>query len=623
MKKQILLLLSTIVLVFACEYETADISFKEKMGPDPNKSLIINLSEIQPNDIIYMYQPTWFNFLIDTQNNSNYDITVFLNGELLSANWNGFFLDPTEFDNSTHDLTILITAKTNTGSLIEKLGMEKYTGESKYKVKFIRTTKQLLIREDISDEGYMMLTWENPSLEGLEVEKYEILHYGLDNRPVIISDPDETFYLHKNFIGGNKEYTIKTYFKGNKMDPWENRFIGEDYPIMNGDPIKIEIIDLEKMKISWTKNKYKCMYTIVVNNFDEQISIDLEHTENSLIISGPPFPRYIFGSFEIFSELHYGQRHHESYYIQKGHPKLDNIDISAFAYDTSDNTIYGLGPNSIAKYNINNKQFLKDIPIESINYHNDSRNISCSPVTHKVAAMKHNNTVYILNNHLEITKEFTVSSLPDYLGYNSTFQITDNDLLIIGGNPSTQPSEFSVYNTSGVLLYKTTLPITSPYQTTFISTSDGRLCCLIRNDISIYQFDETGATSIYNQNIPDIVKCDIHPTNRDILIVQKLGSFSIFNISTNQTILSVPGTYISTDPFTGNIAYYDKNFSQNRYLHLLDPNTNALLTKIRIAEDNNPIYGDFKFSIYNNVLIEQFRAFFISNNYYVDLSEYF
>ena len=107
MKKRVLILLLTSLVTFSCEYETADIYLKEIGKPDPNIEIKINLTEIQPEEIIYIYQPTWLYFGIDVQGMNFYDITIFLDRELLDAGWNGFLINPAEFDNSIHDLTLL------------------------------------------------------------------------------------------------------------------------------------------------------------------------------------------------------------------------------------------------------------------------------------------------------------------------------------------------------------------------------------------------------------------------------------------------------------------------------------------------------------------------------------
>jgi|GEM_PF-4882537 hypothetical protein len=619
MKKKALLFLLVSLFIYACEYKTADIYPKEIGKPDPNREIIINLSEVQPEDIINIYQPTWLGLDINSPSYDILAIKMFLDGELLNTNWLSCFIDPAEFDNNVHDLMLLIEVKTNTSSLAEKLGVEKYLGESKYKIKFVRTTKELHIGEDITEDSYLKIVWEKPVIEGLEVDKYEIRYRGLENA-ITIADPDETFYIHKNYIAGPKDYYIKTYFKGNKMDPWEDEFHGEYYAILNGDPLNVEIIDPENIRISWTKNKYRTTNILAasiglydIQSAETRIELDIDYSETSVTIPNPAFPNSPLGSFTVSSELQHGTRSSVSFDLYKSYPKLYHNYASSFAYDPADNAIYGLSTHNIIKYDAGNLQPLRDISIEYLDYFGNS-DISCSFVSHKIAA-RGGNTAYILDDQLRILKQFTIPGILGYSDYDNIFQITDNDLLIVSEASASQ--EISVYDIAGELLYKPAISVTNPYRTVLTSSYDGKLCHLNRYDISIYQFNETSETLIYQQNIPDIISCNFHPTDANIVIIQLPDRFYLFDISNNRTVISINGTYMSADPFTGNIAYYDENYNQNRFLNLLDPGSNTLLTRIRVTID----YGIF---IYNNILIGDNSSYYEGiNNCYIDLSKYF
>ena len=178
--KKVIFVILILFFTFSCEYQTEDVFFVKKEEPLPNKEIEINLAGVQPKDTIYVYQKTLFSYSLNIPDKDILKNVMKLDGTPINDNgWSLFLIEPEEFDNSIHKLTLSVELRTNTNSLAEKLGLEKYIGEYEYILKYVKVNHDLQIKDDITDASYLKIVWAKPliavSYTHLDVYKRQIV----------------------------------------------------------------------------------------------------------------------------------------------------------------------------------------------------------------------------------------------------------------------------------------------------------------------------------------------------------------------------------------------------------------------------------------------------------------
>jgi len=219
--KSIFIVLSS--LFFSCEYETEKDHFIEKEKPSENIDLKLNIRNIGKDGIINIYTITELVYSIDVPNQQLLNITFTLDGRIIPTNNNAIILYPISDQEEEQDLKVKVELKSNTGSLAEKLYMEKYVGEFSFKVRFIQGDLNLNITQESTNEGYLKLIWDKPSLEQTPVAKYNISYYDIisgQEKSFDIDNPDDSFFIDSDYVYGFREYKVMTYFESSKIKPW-------------------------------------------------------------------------------------------------------------------------------------------------------------------------------------------------------------------------------------------------------------------------------------------------------------------------------------------------------------------------------------------------------------------
>lgn len=619
--KKVIFVILILFFTFSCEYQTEDAFFVKKEEPLPNKEVEINLAGVQPKDTIYVYQKTLFSYSLNIPDKDILKNVMKLDGTPINDNgWSLFLIEPEEFDNSIHKLTLSVELRTNTNSLAEKLGLEKYIGEYEYILKYVKVNHDLQIKDDITDDSYLKIVWAKPLIEGLAVEKYEVTYdkdWSWNSKITItITDPDQTFIVDKNYVYGYKDYEIKTYFKDNKIDTWVDRYT-MSYQQLDGNPIRVEEISIKEARVSWTKNKYRCSYRFKNMPFEPSIEVvkDLDYSVNSQVIDISYFPNPIFGA------LHVLPQNYDNAFAEWGrvdfygdiYPSLDrNWDFFQFSSDINKKALYGLGVYKIIKFDAESLNQLKIKWIDNLNYHYTDK-ISSSSITSKTAALSKWGVVYVLDEDLNLLKQFDISKNTIYESLDDVFCITDDNKIVVSGMGHSR--ELYVYNVDGTLKYEISLPAT-PFRAKITSSSDGKyLCYYTSQNIKIYELGESSETLIYDHDVVNLDKCDFHPTIKNKMIFQYSSKFCSFDILKSTESDNIKGSYISIDPFTGNTLYYDENYKDNRYVNIMEPNENEIVGQIKLSEN-------YDVRLYNNRLMNFSCYPYTSLSYYRNLSKY-
>ncbi|QIK58327.1 hypothetical protein G7050_00140 [Dysgonomonas sp. HDW5A] len=620
MKKGIAIIF-ILLFAYSCEYQTEDTHFVEKEKPIPDKEIDINLYGVRDNDIIYIYDKTWLSYSIDEEIDRILKTEITLDGIPLENSHNGILINPDAYDNSIHKLKLYVESTSGTHSLAEKLGLERYIGEKEYTLKYIHVDRGLQITDGLSESDYLKIQWKKPNIEGLEVDRYEITYdkdWSWDSEITItISDPNQTYIIDENYVHGYKDYQIRTFFKDNKIEPWYDRYT-MSYSSLAGEKIQIKTNDLENGFVSWNKNKYRCKYIFAYGVDEEGFTKTetLEYTSTSKNISLPPFPEDIYGSIYVLPENYEGNNYwtwgeNFFYYYYPTFLPRDYYN-RYFVTDTGNKLLYAFRGYSIAQYDVTTKEQLKTLSISYIDYHENDK-LSCSSQTGKVAVLQSlTRQIHIFDKDMNQLNKFEIDENTIYTNLDDVFAITDNDMIIISGMSYSR--KCMIYNIKGELLYNITAP-TSPYKTKITVSDDGKYMCIYNtfDNIKIYQIKEGGAILYKNMDISNVSGCYFDPITDNELIVQESKSFYKLNLETLSKTEVIEGTYISTDPYTGYILYYDLDFKTNKKGHIRKSITDIKTYNIKLSTYySKDLVGNTY--IFNNTLV--------TNNPYWDISKY-
>lgn len=625
MNRYIIVIIFILLIGYSCEYQTEDIYFVEKEKPIPNKEIEINLYGVRDNDIIYIYDRTWLSYDINEEFNRVLKTKITLDNMPIENSYKGILIAPDIYDNSVHKLKLYVECTTETGSIAEKFGLEKYIGEKEYTVKYVHVDKGLTITDGVSNENYLKIQWEKPNIEGIQVDKYEITYerdWSWNSKiTVTITDPDLTFIVDKNYVWGYKNYEIKTYFKDNKIPTWSDRY-SMNYNSFEAEDINVEEVSLEKGIVSWPKNKYRCVYLLSnllgvkeIGAYEPEIVEKVDYSKNSAMINLSSFPNQILLSLNVLPE-NYAPEHSgwgEKYFNGPDVMMDKAWYFSSFSYNVNKNALYGLGEYKVIKFDAQTQKQIAITWIDMLNYHFSDK-ISSSSKTNNVAILSKWGTVYLLDENLDIYKKFDISNTINYESLDDVFCITDDEKIVVSGMGNSR--ELYIYNLDGILKYEVILPPT-PFKSKITASFDGKyLSYYTSQNLKIYKLGETRETLIYDNNVANLNKCDFHPTITNKLIIQSLDSFYILDILDNEESNRIKGSYISVDPFTGNIAFYDKEYEQNRYVNIMkqDNGVSDIIGKL-------PVVSGYNIRLYNNFIIGSFNDH-MTHNYYKNLSKY-
>lgn len=281
MKKIIcrLLISLSFIVSSSCEYETEKDYFKEIEQPSENVNIKINLSNIPEGETIYIYANTSLSYTINTNNKQLLNTDFTLDGQRIGSFNNSIYLYPNTNEGKEQELKVKVECNSNTGSLADKLLLEKYTGEFTYKIKYIKSDLKLIINQEFTNEGYLKLIWSNPDLKQTPIEKYEITYYDViakKEQTFEINNQEENFFIDKDYVYGFREYKIKTFFKDNKIREWTDLYTAQ-YKELTTDDLNLNLNQKkstnEYFEFIWSKPNITRMPVskYVLEYYDDQL----------------------------------------------------------------------------------------------------------------------------------------------------------------------------------------------------------------------------------------------------------------------------------------------------------------------------------------------------------------
>lgn len=599
-------------LLYSCEYETEELAFKSISEHGKEDKITININNLYDGDTVYIYKETLFDYQREINDHKVTNFQVYLDNKELPKTqfmYNSVSISPETYDNSIHTLKFNIELQAKSGSLADKLGLETIKKECIIYAKYVKSTNKLNIFNELTSDKHLKFVWNQPNIERVKVAKYEIKisksQWDNDSDTKVIKNPLDTFIIDNDYIFGYRNIEIKTYFEDNKLDPWTDYYSIND-GMFDGKPIIVKEIDSNHIKVTWTKNKYKCSYAFWDDVEDTNVEqypthpLILDYETTSIIIPNNIFPNTISGRIKPIPV----SATSESY----------NLNIPGFELTTP-----FLGDDFYPynfKCNVNKKKIYgiigyKIIMLDSIDQHRNpiiyqqpenrytDNIISCSNKTGKISYMgsiELNKNVYVADENLKLISSFVTPIQSHFFdsGANNIFAITDNDEIII--SDLTYSRKLMVFNLVGEIVAETVIPFT-PLNTSVIASTDGKYICAYTNlGITIYKLENSKLSLITIKDISGIETCEFDVLNSQSLIIQKSTYFYKYDIIKNTSSSITEGIYLSSDPFNGNILYYDKLYSENQLVNVADNKLEKILYKQRVK-------NNFRTTIIDNVLI--------------------
>ena len=614
MRKNTIILLFFLQILYSCEYSN-NLVYTNNISP-PDKDFIagINLSHVQPNCTIYIYEPTMLTFAIDTKGHDILNQTITIDAEATISD-NGIYLYPLN-DNSVRKLVFDLELKTNTGSVAENLGYEKYVGRYEYYVKFVKLEEafDLNFRGGKSEDGFLQLEWDEPALDNASVQKYELVFFdaiaGKEKR-IVITDPKETHYIDEDYVWGYQNYQLSVFYTNNDVDyeSYMRSYFTPAYFGSEGETLfSYQYIDNEWMNVSWAYTGYRCKYLIVDANgskseWDEdhrtakmqrfRFPVDPERFKLYILPYHLPIDAYEKCPF-VAADIVWNDGRYEA--IDR--PMAWNLEKDEYYYMYNGE----MKVHSIADFTLKNEFFLRSFTFY------DQMHMSSSSATSQVALYKHLypiqypiNEIYIYDSgdfeHPVMLEN--VNQYAEKIHLTDNFRLFYKDFLMEPSGTEGGASIVVCDSRTGSILTKRKMMRNDAH---FTVSDDGRYICEYYEDsLHIYRLENDAIIPVYSyRNLQYPYKtCQFSHNNSTDLIVSGGNETILFDMNSLSEKFKIEGLFIVQDPKTGNLACLDELYGENSILNIYDKRLDKVLTRIPFIQYDGPYY------LLNNMLFFQ------------------
>lgn len=615
--KQVSYTLQCLLFIFfavglnSCEFDSVDENYVYLEKPKDEIQLGIDLAGVNPSELIYIYNKSYFTYSLFTDGKDVLVRQFFLDGQPIETDQQtgGAYLNIS--DSEIHDLQLVIALRTGTGSLADYAMYEMYTGEFTFKIKAIPYSDNLNVRETTDSNNNLKLEWDKPS--GFEVAGYSI--YKGDSMDgvllAIINNPNKTYFVDIDYAYGYKSYTIVANIQ-NSYNLTVQDHISVNYWNMTQDHFETQRIATNEASIKWKNpNPFPCKYVLTYGFNKEKVIID--RGVNEAIIPIGDFPTWS-ESFSLYIIPESARINgYEDYSFVSGGYRDKNFRAISSNVNLTNNKLHALNFDSFDSYDIST---MKET---SSTNHNLTLHTGCIVKVSKNGIVAMNDMFGFVHVYSDYTlkNKMTKMEIGSY-----PFQFVGSDKLLIE-----EISGFKIFD------IKTNRVVTSKFWKSEVTgeaiavktsvSSDGRYLYVICWDysgssekqwIELYVIGtdntlkllETAASSM------NIKYIHFHPIKNNEAIIQyspdNENKFEIIDILTKDK-KEVKGEFMHVDPFTGNLLFRGEEYRKDEYnLYVWDKDYLNEKIKIKLANINPWAYS----SLMNNIL------FF--NGYYVDLS---
>lgn len=607
-----LLLLLFIVGLYSCEFDSDDLNYVHVEKPEDQIQLGVDLAGVNPTELIYIYNQTYFTYSLFTDNRVILARQFYLDGVPIETDQYAEGVHLNIADNEIHELKLVIALRSGTGSLADKAMYEMYAGVFTFKVKAIPFSDELNIRETVDSNNNLKLEWDKPS--GFEVAGYSV-YKGYSTHGdllTIITNPNQTSFVDSDYAYGYKSYTIVADIK-NSFNLTVQEHISVTYLNMSENNFELHRIASNEASIKWDNpNPFPCKY-VVEYGPDNDILI-IENDVNEVIIPITDFPTGSdFFSLYILPQSADINHYKEYSYVRSGYKdKMFNsaIDIS---YNLKGDKLHCLDFTYLNNYDSSTMEEV------STSKHNLTLHTGCKVKVSKegiVAISDNENYIHIYSDYTLNQKITTLKAI------NHEFQFVGNDKLLLQ-----EMNGFKIYDirTNNIVTSKfwkseyngldigVRPSVSADGSYIYVECWNHHTTDSQKEWVELYELNKDNTlTLLETKSIANKNYIQFHPTNNNEAIIQYLpyedNKFVIVDIITKEET-EIKGTFMNIDPFTGDVLFRGAEYLNDKYnLYVWDKDYSNEKIKIKLANMN--IWAPS--TIYNNIL------FF--NGYYVDLS---
>ena len=357
MNKLKFIILASLSLFMACEYDPSGNDFLDLAPPEDYIPIEISLNDVNPSDTIYLYQNTTISIKI----NSPMDLQqalVLLDGREYKYMWSdslGFIFYPEQVDEGVHKLTVDAIFTSGTGSLAEMMGLEGYTGELSWNIRVIHNPQdQFEVEYRINEEGFLELFWDNVIPDNY-IESYTI-HSGLTQETdITINDAKQKSFIDYGYVCEYAFYEVKTTLKDGNIF---RQTLSIDWPTPS---VYFEDLGLDSLRVYWDKPFANGRFNLI----EDDTTIASEIYDTTITVS------HIFGKYRKFSleirpqNAEYDNNHNSfeawGRFCLGTSLGLPNWEL--YAYNLTDNILYTRKYNNLVAFDAATLQEINTVSI--------------------------------------------------------------------------------------------------------------------------------------------------------------------------------------------------------------------------------------------------------------------
>lgn len=589
------------LLFYSCEWDNNDENYIEREKPE-DIVIGIDLAGVEEDKVIYIYNNSYLYYSLSTQGKTVLQTDYYLDGNSIGTDISQVFLSVDQIDDKEHNLKLVITLKSGSGSIADFANMEFYVGEYNFKIRFIEQASpenRLKVSNALDENNYFKLIWDKPALPVDRYEIYNVTWWGETDKFITTISPDQNWYVDKNYIYGFQQYKVVAYVS-NSLDIQFEGFHTVKYNTFNEDNFEVKIIGLDKAKLTFTNpNPYP--FCLVVK--DRSGRIYKMRNENSVLLEKSLFP----ASGEVL----------DTYLLPADYEGEDYSNFANFHFYYSDDHLQER-PNVITVDQVKKQLissrfsnfYVYDKNLEVINsayipYDFSTESQINSLINGLVAIQDINHFIHIYSDNT-INKELQIFPL----NYTDKFATGKNMIAIA----DMENNILSIYDAAtGTNLFVNAYEKEQNYSRAFVPylSYDDKFIAILNYDFNnrlgwykFYEISDNVLIEKKSETNASVTGFFFNYNKPDEVIIRYNTGFDIVDLATMQTKKSIVGNFRNIDVVTGNLLYK------------VNSTTEALTEQYVVLAPN---YTDevisFATSIYSNPSL--FNNYFMSGDFYI------
>jgi len=555
-KLNFIVLLTSVFLFVACEFNPTGTNFSELTPPEDNISVEISLNDVNTSDTIYVYRNTSFSINIKSSKDL-LKADVLMDGQLYATMGNNtlnFSVNPDQLTEGVHKLTINAAFTSGTGSLAEMMGMEGYTGDLSWNIRVIPNLENhFKLGYRINKDGFLEVFWNNIIPENM-INKYTV-HSGLTQKTdSTISDPKQKSFVDYGYVCGYVYYEVTTYLK-------DGYLLRQQLTLEKPTPaVYFENLGLNSLRVYWDKPFANGRFNLACDS-----KIIVSGITDTTITIPQLFGKNLQFSLEISPQISEYNNFYNKFSAWKWFCQGTSLGLPnwpLYAYNKTDNIIYTSSYDRLVAIDATTLQEINSVPINGNPYGlMYGGKIASAPHNSTVAAMTGEET-WIFNDSRFINP-IKISSLSGDISTRLSALTSDDRFFVVKGG-STICKVFNTLTGEKIVefpfTYKTKYDIPD-----FVTVSENGkyFCASSENGIEVFEINGTTINLLYTDTrlyngamfVPSQPDKLLLRVGSDIEIRQIPG----FNLIQTLDVSANGAVIYNIDPASMSLLYYQSD----------------------------------------------------------------